>query len=60
MNVRNVKSHKMQNILLHSRKYREERIRLKQKISQTGRKLSIESVQQEKRSNMHKMLLWNI
>ncbi len=33
-----------EHILLHCRKYREERIRLKQKISQTGRKWNLEGV----------------
>ncbi len=33
-----------EHILLHCRKYREERIRLTQKISQTGRKWNLEGV----------------
>ncbi len=33
-----------EHILLHCRKYREERIRLKQMINKTGRKLNLEGV----------------
>ncbi len=33
-----------EHVLLYCRKYREERIRLKQKISQTGRKWNLEGV----------------